>query len=350
MKKKIKSSSSSSMPRTRRAPDIKYLFKTEPALRLSASSMSEAETKYLMNYFFKIQALRVGAGNLQKRIVSDVEDDPLKISAFMVDNLFHLEKQLKSIFDIYSDRHLASRWVRSHGLGPTIATALQVYVDVTKIRHVSQAWKYMGLNAEKHWTSTKEAKDITLQCREIIGTVTDPTAAHLDWIAARVKRPRPALEKVALLCGKGSLTWTGIEGALVIRPWHRRLRTIAIRIGRMIKGHTPYTDFYNVLYKERKSYEHERNERLLYKDQADQAFATGSYRPGTSPHRWYSQGMLPPVHIQGRCARWVTKLFMSHYFDVAYYEIYGKLPEPPYILAHAEQMMGKKIKVPNWPF
>ena len=339
-----------SQPRTRRAPSIKYLFKTDPALRTSASLMSKAETQYLMNYFFKVQALRVGAGNLKKRVVSDVEDDPLKISAFMVDNLFHLEKQLKNVFDIYSDRHLSSRWVRSHGLGPTIATALQVYIDITKVRHVSQVWKYMGLNAEKHWITTKEAKGITKQCCEIIGTTTDPTSDHLDWIAARVKRPRSWLEKQTLLCGKGSLTWKGVEGAIVVRPWHRRLRTIAIRIGRQIKGHTTHTDFYYTLYKERKAYEYERNERLMYKDQAMKAFATGSFKPGTSPHRWYSQGMLPPVHVQARSTRWITKLFMSHYFDVAHYEIYGKLPEPPYILAHAEQMMGKKIKVPNWPF
>lgn len=311
--------------------------------------MSKAEAKYLMNYFFKIQALRVGSGNLQKRIVSDDEDDPLRVSSFMINNLFHLEKQLKSIFDIYSDRHLSSRWVRSHGLGSKIATALQVYIDVTKVRHVSQVWKFMGLNANKHWITMKEAQEIVTRCREIVAG-DDPTSAHLDWISARVKRPRPALEETALLCGVGSLTWSGIEGALVVRPWHRRLRTISIHMGMQIQRHSSYTDFYNALYKERKSYEYERNERLMYKEQAAKKLATGSFKLGTSPHKWYSQGMLPPVHIQTRSMRWTTKLFMSHYFDVAYYEIYGKLPEPPYIIAHAEQMLGKKIKVPNWPF
>ena len=336
------------MTETKHAPVIRYIRKTDPSLRLKAAHMSKGEASYLINYFFKIQGCRMGAKQLGKRL--EEEGETTDIAAFFYTNLRRLENETVKIFDIFSDQHATTRWTRMQGMGGKTATGLYVYIDPTKVRHVSQVWKYAGLNAGKKWYSCEEAKEIVGDCKRILGN-NELTPEHIDWICARVQRPRPAFERVSLLCGKGEMTWEGVRGAIVIRPWHRKLRILVIYIGNVIRHNWQYsTGFYSNLYKERKTYEHERNERLVYKSTAEMIFAKEIHKKGTSPYEWYSKGMLPPVHIQARAMKWATKLFLSHYFDVAYYEIYGRLPEPPHILAYCEKMLGKKISVPDWPF
>ena len=50
----------------------------------------------------------------------------------------------------------------------------------------------------------------------------------------------------------------------------------------------------------------------------------------------YESGKLPISHIYRRCERYVTKLFISHAFEKAYYDEYGVMPPRPYALMFCE--------------
>ena len=61
---------------------------------------------------------------------------------------------------------------------------------------------------------------------------------------------------------------------------------------------------------------------------------------------WYSQGMLPPAHIHARAKRWVVKLFLAHWHEVAFCERLGTMPPKPYVIEHCGHI--HKIEVPNY--
>ena len=89
-----------------------------------------------------------------------------------------------------------------------------------------------------------------------------------------------------------------------------------------------------------------KNENLEYKEQAEKKLEKFNIGKNTEAYKWYSQGKLPPAHIQARAKRYAVKIFLSHLFSVWYELDRGKLPPKPYaiaILNHAHE-----IPIPNW--
>ena len=93
---------------------------------------------------------------------------------------------------------------------------------------------------------------------------------------------------------------------------------------------------YGRLYKERFDYETMKNERGDYADQAAKILASKNFSKTTSAYKFYSEGKLPPAHIVQRCERYVTKMFISHLYEAAYYNKYGVMAPNPYVLCFCE--------------
>ena len=93
--------------------------------------------------------------------------------------------------------------------------------------------------------------------------------------------------------------------------------------------------------------EQERNELGLFKDQAERKLETTRIGKDTEAFKWYSQGMLPPAHIQSRAKRYAVKLFLAHWHHVAYEDHYGTQPPKPYVIEHGGHV--HYIAPPNWP-
>jgi hypothetical protein len=132
------------------------------------------------------------------------------------------------------------------------------------------------------------------------------------------------------------------------RPWNARLKVLGWKAGQsFVKSSGRQGSFYGPLYRERKLYEMERNERKEYADQAARALAEKNIGKDTEAYKWYSQGILPPAHIQARVERWTVKIFFSHLHAVMYEDFYKRPAPRPYaitFLGHAHE-----IAIPNWP-
>ena len=56
----------------------------------------------------------------------------------------------------------------------------------------------------------------------------------------------------------------------------------------------------------------------------------------TPTYKRNADGFLSDGHIHARAMRWVAKLFLSHWHEVAYEAEFGKAPPKPYALAHMD--------------
>lgn len=58
-------------------------------------------------------------------------------------------------------------------------------------------------------------------------------------------------------------------------------------------------------------------------------------------------GVASPGHEEARAERWAVKLFLSHWWQVAYESTYNKPAPTPYAIEHLGHV--HTIPVPGWP-
>lgn len=254
-------------------------------LRKASKELSPKEARYLVDTYYNVQEYRKAAAN-QVRAMTEA-GEPNSLIQWLFDNMRILENDIKSALNSYTDGHPVGAWAKTiTGIGPIISAGLLAHIDITKAPTVGSIWRFAGL---------------------------DPTA---EW-------------------KKGQK-----------RPWNARLKTLAWKIGQsFVKVSNNPKDFYGKFYKERKAYEQAKNEAGDYAEQAAAKLEKFRIGKDTDAYKWYSQGKLPPAHIQQRAERYATKLFLAHWHEFAYENHYGVKPPKPYaisILGH-----GHEIKRPG---
>ena len=198
----------------------------------------------------------------------------------------NMEDSIKLLMDAYSDSTYIGRWLKSIcGIGPVLASGLISYIDINRVKTSGQIEAYAGM------------------CP-----------------------------------GRDKLT-KGVKA-----PFNKGLKVLCWKAGEsFIKVQNNENDVYGKIYVARKQYELENNENLLYKEQADaRAKEVGKT---TEAYKWYSQGKLPPAHINRRASRYAIKIFISHLFMVWYALEYNALAPRPYALAILNH--AKQIKIPS---
>ena len=88
------------------------------------------------------------------------------------------------------------------------------------------------------------------------------------------------------------------------------------------------------MYRERKELEVQRNDAGKFADQAEAILKKKNFKETTEAYKHYTNGKLPPAHIQARSTRYAVKLFLSHLHEVWYKHEYGKNPPNPFVLEH----------------
>lgn len=264
--------------------EFELLKRLSRDLKKASRDLSPQEARYLVDTYYSIQEYRKSAAN-QVRAMNEA-GEPNSLIEWLFDSMATLEKDIKSALDAYTSGHPVGEWAKSIiGIGPVISAGLLAHIDITKAPTVGNIWRYAGL---------------------------DPT---VEW-------------------KKGQK-----------RPWNARLKTLCWKIGQsFVKVSNNPKDFYGKLYKERKAYEQAKNEAGDYADQAREKLEKFRIGKDTEAYKWYSQGMLPPAHIQQRAERRTVKLFLAHWHEVAYEHQFGTKPPRSYaldILGH-----GHEIKRP----
>lgn len=244
-------------------------------LRGAAVSLTDAEARYLVDYYYLQQENRKRS-DAQVRTMSD-NAEPSALVQWLARNDRVFEHNIQRALDAWTDSKAVGVWSKSIlGIGPVIAAGLLANIDVTKAPTVGHIWRFAGL---------------------------DPTTA---W-------------------AKGEK-----------RPWNARLKTLCWKIGEsFVKVQNNDKDTYGHLmlaYKERIAAKNSAHE---YADAAKQKLEKYKIGKDTEAYGWYAQGLLPPAHVHARAKRYAVKLFLSHWHHVAYVEHYHTEPPKPYILTEA---------------
>lgn len=255
-------------------PGLEPLTRITKDLRKAAATLSDREARYLVDTYYAMQDDRKRGANQVRALTAS--EEPHETMAWFAAQSSIIEKDIAIALDVYSGNSAVGQWARSvHGIGPILSAGLLAHIDIERTRGVSKLWRYAGLDPTSIWK--KKTK----------------------------------------------------------RPWNASLKTLAWKIGEsFMKVSGNDEAVYGKIYAERKVLELARNEAGAFAEQAAHRLKTMDIDKSTEAYKWMVQGKLSPGHILSRSKRYATKIFLSHYWQVAWWEKYKTQPPQPWIIAH----------------
>jgi len=253
--------------------------------------------------------------------------------------------------EIYADQSVAGRWaVANPGVGPLISASLLAYINLNKCGDNPQKlWRYAGLDPTSSWATYAEIDPKIAASKLLYGK--NISKKHIKWLCKYFNKKYEIIIAKAKIYGHDEITWRSLRSALAVKPWNSDLKVVCYYLGKQIKYRNKLPNFlYGELYRKRKDYEYQQNAILAYEDRALEIYRQTPWID-TSPEsvcNTYKSGMLPGFHIDLRARKWVTKIFLVHFHQVAYFDKYNVMPKKPYIL-EVGSCRGE-IECPNWPF
>jgi hypothetical protein len=249
----------------------------------AATTLDPKEARYLVNTYYAMEESRNAAGK-QVRALSQ-SDEPHAVLAWLHRQDATVEKQIFRALDTWSDSIPVARWAKSVGVGPVIAAGLAAHIDMSRCPTVGQIWRFAGFDPTQEW-------------------------------------------KKGMRC-----------------PWNADLKALCLKVGESIARPRDDGEFYRRLYLQRQAQEAAANQGGRFADQAQRKLASFRTAGNANARTSYSQGQLPPAHVQARAKRWVVKLFLSHYHEVAL-RLSGQAPVKPF---GTEVLSGSRyIPPPNF--
>jgi hypothetical protein len=307
-------------------------------LRAAAATLSDEEAKYLCDSYYTMQEDRKRAGGQQRAL--DKSGEPHQVINWLFAQSGTLEKQIKGALDVYTEHHIMGSYMRAtYGIGPVLSAGLLAHIHMGDWCHVCHA------HSEKACEQRQKDKKAAVHHWQPVFSC--PTVGHIwafmGW-AADGQKPWDKSTK---------------------RPFNAKLKVIGWKIGQsFMKFSGDERCYYGRVYKERKAYEVERNDRGALAEQA--AKGAERVRKTTDAWPWYAgcypagtlakylatpekgrpgllaslkgepgsgTPMLPPGHIDARARRYAVKLFIAHLFEAWYERATGKPPPLPYPVA-----------------
>ena len=254
-------------------------------LREAARYLSPQQQRILVDLYYQIQDNRIRLANQLRH----AREEPNAWLTVMGGLLAPQEKLVAGALHIAAKETAVGRWALSiYGIGPVLAAGLGAHIDMTKTPSVAGLWRLAGLDPTSVWEKGQK------------------------------------------------------------RPWNVQLKKIRWLISdSFVKFHNREECFYGHIYRARKQLEVQRNEAGDFAALAAQTLATKHYRDNDTK-RVYEQGKLPPGRLELRARRVAVKLFLSHYWEVAYYEHFGSIPPKPYVLAAFPETHTQFIAPPGY--
>lgn len=216
-------------------------------------------------------------------------EEPHAVLSWLGDQSSTIEKQIRGALERYAKAHPVGVWMMSiRGIGPVISAGLLANIDITRSETVGDLWAYSGV------------------------------------APGRDRRKR----------GEKS-------------NWNPAMKRLAFLIGESFKRTSPEHEdaYYRHVYDTRKAYEQQKNAAGDYADQAQAALEGKKYGADTTALAYYSQGQLPPGHIDRRACRYAAKLFLAHVHEKMWRNHYGEDPPLPYPVPYAIAHLGHAHKI-----
>ena len=313
-------------------------------IREAATTMHPKEARLLVKDYYIMQSNRVRADNQIRS--SKALDEPTSILEWSSHNFRELENQVRKVLDSYSSSSKIGEWAKSNvGIGPVIASGLLAHIDLDKARTPGAIFRFAGLDPSMQWLGRDGTRDIVT---DVLGTQRDPDDDDLDLIADRLNRSpsnlreliRAHMEDEAERNNRKTvsdeITRDDVIKAASRRPFNANLKRLCWIMGEsFIKVSGNDKAFYGQKYAERKLWEIENNEAGGNEKLAGDKIASGKFKKATKAKSAYEKGRLPDAEITSRSRRWAVKMFLSHYWDVAYrIANEGQQPPRPWVIEH----------------
>lgn len=243
-------------------------------LRRAAISMSEQEARYLVDAYYIHQE---GRKRLNNQITA-MAGEPHDIIKWQGSQAKTMEDQIKVALDVYSDNKIVGQWMKAHtGIGPVIAAGLLAHIDITKAPTVGHIWRFGGYDPTVKWEKKQK------------------------------------------------------------RPWNAPLKTLFWKVGQSFMKFQNHPDCeYGKVYAQRWEFEKTRNEAGHNKERSAKILTEKNFDKKTEAYKAYSQGKLPPAHVNAQARRYAVKLFLSHLHYVWRFVETGELPPNPYAIGHMD--------------
>ena len=239
-------------------------------LSKAATTLSIDEVRFLVDAYYQMQKNRIRSVH-QTRTLAEA-NEPHTLLTWLAMQSETLESQIKRALDKYGASQPLGEWAREVvGIGPVITAGLLAHIDLEKAPTSGHIWRFAGL---------------------------DPTS---KWERGKKRLHNASLKRLCWLIGESFVK---------------------------VKGHE--ADIYGKVYEQRKTFEHQKNDRGEY---AEQAAAVLKARPAHAQKAIYATGKLPDGHIHARAKRYAVKLFLAHYHEAGL-RLTGRPIPLPYPIAH----------------
>jgi Transposase IS116/IS110/IS902 family len=254
---------------------------------LAATSMTLDEARYLVDAYYVAQEARKRTNN--QTLSMDKSKEPHLLLSWLSTQNDTLEGQIRRALDKFTDVRPIGVWLKSlYGIGPVLAAGLIAHIDIEKAPTVGHIWRYAGYDPTSKWE-------------------------------------------------KGTK-----------RPWNADLKTLCWKCGQsFMKFSNAEQCLYGHIYRERKTFEVQRNEAGYNKEAAALTLVTKKINKSKDAYKYLITGVLPPGQIDARARRYAVKIFLAHLQYVWWYLEKGEKPPKPYaisVLGHAHV-----IQPPNLP-
>jgi hypothetical protein len=268
--------------------ELAPITRASKAEREAAKKLTQHQARFLVDLYYQTQRNRIAAA-AQIREAAKAAENPAAFTPVFTDQ-YTIEKKIATQLGLWAAASTLGRWAQSIcGIGPVMSAGLMAHIDIKKAGCCSGIWRFAGL---------------------------DPS---LVW-------------------GKGQK-----------RPFNMRLKTLcAFKIGEsFVKVQNRPADFYGHLFAAFKTELVAKNDAGGFAALATTALQKKKYGAETVARAAYESGKLPAAHVHAMARRRTVKLFLSHYYEVAYEIEFGQQPPQPYAFAHLGHV--HKIAPPNWP-
>ena len=303
--------------------DMEPIQKLNRDLKKAAATLTATEARYLVDAYYIMQRDRIRADHQGCTLAEAGE--PNALLGWFSENTATLERNIKSALGTYSKAHPVGKWAESIiGIGPVISAGLLAHIDMEpwRCQRVKEGSPFFDKSVKKACTPKEPHGP---ECHHI----QIPTVGHI-WRFAGLDP---------------TVTWG--EGQK--RPWNGALKRLCWIMGESFtKQQSHKDDFYGKLYLHRKAQEESKNANHDFADQAAAALKEKNWRRDTKTKAAYEDGLLPQARIHLRSQRYAVKIFLAHWFAVAYRNKHGVKPPKPYVIEHLGHT--HEIQVPNYPW
>lgn len=341
--------------------DLDGLASVSKETKKSMVKVNDKQIRIIIDTYDQTQLHRMALANQVRAVsqgyddgIEELDENTIPAITWLLEDIKNRENQCKKLIETYAKSVEICQWLMAiKGIGPVFAAKLVSYIDMSRCNHANQFLSYAGLNDNNNpWLGKEKATEIVNEAYEHFGMKSSEPANEdvFQYVGERSGRTLRSV-KEAFKRHKEKDTRNSSDKTILIKylsmpPYNAELKKLCFLIGESFVKVSNRGSLYGELYKERKAWETSMNEKLHYKEQAEQMLKEFNYNKDTDTYKCLIEGKLSPAHINQRAKRWAVKIFLTHFFEACWIYTHGTKPPVIYPIAFLDHRDYIKPEVP----